>query len=95
MSYTPDEDGGQLDARLLFSRHTGAVPPEDFAIEDVAFAMTQGADVEYAGEPMLAFFVGDTLDLGPSGDYGSCKFQFRSSVPGEFNLRALSWFTPP
>tara|TARA_R110002126_G_scaffold13966_2_gene59468 strand:+ start:677 stop:1366 length:690 start_codon:yes stop_codon:yes gene_type:complete len=92
MSFTPDEDGGQMDVRLLFQRHVGATPSEDFPIQDVAFAMTQGADVEYAGEPSLTFFIGDTLDQGPSGDSGYTKFQFRSSVPGTFNMRALSWY---
>ena len=92
LSFEPDEDGGQLDARLLFNRHSGTTPSSDFPIEDVALTMTQGADVDYPGEPSLTFFVGDTIDTNGAGDAGLCKFQVRSTVPGTLRMRALTWY---
>ena len=92
LTFEPDEDGGQLDARLLFNRHSGTTPSDDFEIADVAITMTQGADIEYNGEPLLTFFVGDTIDTNGPGDAGVCKFQLRSTVPGTVRMRALTWY---
>lgn len=92
MTFEPDEDGGELDARLNFARHSGTTPSTDFQIEDVALTMTQGADIEYPGEPLLTFFVGDTIDTNGAGDAGTCKFQLRSTVPGTVRMRALTWY---
>lgn len=92
MTYEPDDDEGQLEARLLFNRHSGASPSEDFSIEDVALSMAQGADVEYPAEPTLTFFVGDTIDTNAPGDAGLCRFQVRSTVPGTLKMRALTWY---
>ena len=92
MSFEPDEDEGQLEARLLFNRHSGTTPSDDFPIESVALSMSQGADIEYPAEPLLSFFVGDTIDTNAPGDAGQCKFQVKSSVPGTVRMRALTWY---
>ena len=92
MTFEPEEDGGQLEARLLFNRHSGTVPSDDFAIEDVALTMNQGTDTEYPAEPFLSFFVGDTIDTNGAGDSGKCKFQIRSNVNGTVRMRALTWY---
>ena len=92
MSFEPDEDEGQLEARLLFNRHSGTTPSDDFPIESVALSMSQGADIEYPAEPLLSFFVGDTIDTNAPGDAGKCKFQIKSSVPGTVRMRALTWY---
>ena len=92
MSFEPDEDEGQLEARLLFNRHSGTTPSTDFAIEDVVLTMNQGADQDYPAEPFLSFFVGDTIDTNGPGDAGQCKFQIKSSVPGTVRMRALTWY---
>jgi hypothetical protein len=92
MTFEPDEDEGQLEARLDFERHSGTTPSENFQIEDVALTMGQGADQEYPAEPLLTFFVGDTIDTNAAGDAGKCKFQVRSTVPGTVRMRALTWY---
>ena len=92
MSFEPDEDEGQLEARLLFNRHSGTTPSDDFSIESVALTMSQGADIEYPAEPLLSFFVGDTIDTNAPGDAGKCRFQVKSSVPGTIRMRALTWY---
>lgn len=92
MTFEPDEDGGELDVRLLFNRHSGTTPSDDFDIADVALTMSQGADVEYPAEPMLSFFVGDTIDTNGPGDAGRCRFQVRSTVAGTLRMRALTWY---
>ena len=63
LSFEPEDDEGQLESRLLFERHTGAIPSEDFSIEEVSLSMFNGADIDYVSEPMLSFFVGDTIIL--------------------------------
>ena len=92
MSFEPEEDEGQLESRLLFNRHSGTSPSEDFAIEEVSLSMQNGADVDYVTEPMLSFFVGDTIDTNGAGDAGKCRFQIRSNVSGIISLRALTWY---
>jgi len=92
LTFEPDEDGGALDARLLFNRHSGTTPSEDFEIADVALTMEQGADVEYPSEASLSFFVGDTIDTNGPGDAGKCRFQVRTTVPGTVRMRALTWY---
>ena len=92
LAFEPDEDEGQLDTRLLFQRHSGTTPSEDFPIEEVTLTMSQGADREYSAEPFLSFFVGDTIDTNGVGDAGKCQFQVKSTVPGTLYMRALTWF---
>lgn len=92
MSFEPDEDEGEVQARLIFTRHSGTIPNTQFPIEDIALTMTQGADVNYPAEPFLSFFVGDTIDTNGVGDAGVCKFQIKSTVPGTLSMRALTWF---
>ncbi len=92
MAFEPDEDEGQLESRLLFSRHTGTTPNTDFSIEEVSLSMQNGADKDYASEPLLTFFVGDTIDTNGTGDAGKCRFQIKSNVQGTLKLRALTWY---
>lgn len=92
MAFVPEIDEGQLSTRLLFTRHSGTSPSTDFAIEEVTLAMSQGADIMYAAEPMLSFFVGDTIDTNGVGDAGTCRFQVKSTVEGLVTLRALTWY---
>ena len=92
MSFVPETDEGQLETRLLFERHSGTVPNDQFPIEEVTLSMEQGADIHYPAEPMLSFFVGDTIDTNAPGDAGSCRFQVKSSVEGVVHMRALTWY---
>ena len=92
MSFVPDEDEGQLETRLLFNRHSGATPSSDFSIEEVSLSMQGGADITYTSEPMLSFFVGDTIDTNAAGDAGKCRFQVKSTVAGVLSMRALTWY---
>tara|TARA_R110002050_G_scaffold130917_1_gene252656 strand:- start:1053 stop:1838 length:786 start_codon:yes stop_codon:yes gene_type:complete len=92
LSFEPDEDEGQLESRLLFNRHSGSSPSSDFAVEEVSLSMFNGANVDYISEPMLSFFVGDTIDTNGPGDAGRCRFQIKSNVAGTLKLRALTWY---
>ena len=92
MSFVPETDEGQLETRLLFDRHTGTTPNDQFPIEEVSLSMEQGADIHYPAEPMLSFFVGDTIDTNAPGDAGQCRFQIKSSVEGTLHMRALTWY---
>lgn len=91
-TFEPDDDEGQLEVRLFFNRHTGTVPNDPFPIESVALTMNQGAGKEYPADPILSFFVGDTIDTNGVGDAGKCKFQVKSTVPGTIYMRALTWY---
>jgi len=92
MSFEPEVDESQVETRLLFNRHTGTTPSGDFPIEEVSLTMTQGAGIEYASEPMLSFFVGDTIDTNGPGDAGKCRFQIKASSEGILRMRALTWY---
>lgn len=92
MSFEPDQDESELETRLLFNRHSGTTPSSDFSIEEVTLNMQQGADIEYAAEPFLSFFVGDTIDTNAAGDAGKCRFQIKSSVEGTLRMRAFTWY---
>jgi len=92
MTYEPDIDESQLETRLLFNRHSGTTPSDDFSIEEVSLNMTQGADIEYTIEPMLSFFVGDSIDTNGPNDAGKCRFQVKASVEGTLRMRALTWY---
>jgi len=92
MAFEPEEDEGQLESRLLFNRHSGTTPSTDFSIEEVSLSMFNGADVDYVSEPMLSFFIGDTIDTNAPGDAGKCRFQIKSNVAGRVKLRALTWY---
>lgn len=92
MSFEPDEDGGQLETRLLFSRHSGTSPSADFSIEEVTLSMSQGADLGYTAEPLLSFFVGDSIDTNAAGDAGTFKFQVKTNVAGTVSMRALTLY---
>lgn len=91
LAFDPDEDEGQFDIRLLFQRHSGT-GLTDFSIEDIAGTLNQGAEDVYVMNPSLTFFIDDTIDTNSAGDAGTCKFQVKSSVPGEVSMRGLSWF---
>jgi hypothetical protein len=92
LSFEPAEDEGQLETRLLFNRHSGTTPSEDFSIEEVSLSMQNGADIDYVSEPMLSFFIGDTIDTNAQFDAGKCRFQIKSNVEGTLKLRALTWY---
>ena len=92
LSFEPEDDEGQLESRLLFNRHSGTTPSEDFSIEEVSLSMFNGANVDYVSEPMLSFFIGDTIDTNGVGDAGKCRFQIKSNVAGTLKLRALTWY---
>ena len=92
MVFTPDEDEGQLETRILFNRHSGTTPSTDFSIEEVSLNMSNGADIAYPTEPTLTFFVGDTIDTNGAGDAGKLRFQVKSTVPGVISMRALTLY---
>ena len=92
MAFEPEEDEGKLESRLLFNRHSNTSPSNDFPIEEVSLSMQNGADRDYVSEPMLSFFVGDTIDTNGVGDAGKCRFQVKSNVAGTLKLRALTWY---
>ena len=91
-TFDPDEDGGRLESRLLFKRHSGTTPSSDFAIENNAIAMESGADIPYAGTPSTQFFIGDTIDTNAAGDAGTVQVQVKSDVAGTIALRELALF---
>ena len=92
LSFDPDEDDGLLEGRILFQRHSGTTPSEDFEIASTISPMPDGADIDYEAEPFLSFFVGDTIDTNGPGDAGTFKFQVRSNVPGTLSTRALTLY---
>lgn len=90
--FNPDVDGGKVEARLLFERHSGTVPADNFPIETVALQMESGADIEYPSLVELDFFVGDTIDTNAAGDAGKCRFQIKSDVTGTLTMKELVWY---
>lgn len=92
LSFDPDEDDGLLEGRILFQRHTGTSPSNDFEIASTITPMPNGAGTDYEAEPFLTFFVGDTIDTNGPGDAGTFKFQVRSNVPGILSTRALTLY---
>ena len=92
LTFEPEDDEGQLESRILFERHTGATPSNDFPIEEVTLSMQQGANIEYSAEPMLSFFVGDSIDTNAPGDAGRVRFQIKSDVQGTLRTRALTLY---
>ena len=92
MSFDPDEDGGQLEGRILFSRHSLATPNTDFDIATAILEVTQGADTIYPVEPLITFFIGDTIDTQGVGDAGRFRFQIKSTVPGDLEVKAFSFY---
>lgn len=90
--FNPDVDGGKVEARLLFERHSGTAPAGNFPIETVALQMESGADIEYPSLVELDFFVGDTIDTNGVGDAGKCRFQIKSDVTGTLTMKELVWY---
>tara|TARA_R110001592_G_scaffold145690_2_gene369290 strand:+ start:458 stop:1141 length:684 start_codon:yes stop_codon:yes gene_type:complete len=90
LGFTPDEDGGRLDARIFFNRHNGA--GADFFIDGQALAMESGADEEYPHLVSIEFFVGDTIDTNAPGDAGKVRFQIKSDVTGTVSMREMALF---
>ena len=89
--FNPDEDNGEISVRLMFHRHSGQTP-ETFTIEDIAGSLAQGAEIDYALNPGLSFFIDDTIDTNAGKDAGSCCFQIKSSVPGELRMAGMAWY---
>lgn len=92
MSFNPDEDGGRLDTRVCFKRHSGTTPSEDFYIEGTSLAMESGAEEDYSDAPIIQFFVGDTIDTNSSSDAGKAIFQVRSDVAGTLSMNEIALF---
>jgi len=92
LTFDPDEDGGRLEARLLFKRHSGTTPGTDFAIEATSLAMESGADLDYSATPNVQFFIGDTIDTNGIGDAGTVQVQFKTDVAGIISMRELALF---
>jgi len=92
LTFDPDEDGGQLEGRLLFSRHSGTIPSEDFVIADTILEVTQGAETIYPSDRLITFFVGDSIDTNGPGDAGQFRFQVKSTVPGDLKVLAFSLY---
>ena len=88
--FTPDEDGGRLDARIFLNRHNGA--GADFFIDGNSLTMESGADEEYAHLVSVEFFVGDTMDTNATGDAGKVRFQIKSDVTGTVSMREMALF---
>ena len=92
MDFTPLSDEGQIESRILFDRHSGTSPSEQFSIEEVSLSMQQGAAIAYTAEPLLSFFVGDSIDTNAAGDSGKVRFQIKSNVEGSLKIRALTLY---
>ena len=92
MSFNPDDDGGRLDSRLNFFRHSGTTPADNFHIEASSIAMESGAEEEYAYTPDIKFFIGDTIDTNAAGDAGRVCFQIKSDVPGTVTMNEIAMF---
>lgn len=90
LGFTPDEDGGRLDTRIFFERHTGA--GDDFFIDAIGLPMESGADEEYSHLVSVEFFVGDTIDTNGVGDAGKVRFQVKSDVTGTITMKEIALF---
>ncbi len=92
LSFEPAEDGGRLDSRLYFNRHSGATPSEDFVIDAAGLSMESGANENYPNLVNVQFFVGDTINTNGVGDAGKIKFQIKSDVAGTVSMREMALF---
>jgi hypothetical protein len=92
IKFDPDEDGGRLDSRLLFKRHSGTTPSDDFSIEATSVAMESGADTLYSNTPNIQFFIGDTIDTNGTDDAGTIQFQIKTDVAGTVYVDELALF---
>lgn len=92
MSFEPEDDEGQLEVRLFFERNSVGSALDSFPIETTLPEMGQGAGKDYPSEPLLSFFVGDTIEYLSPTDLGKCKFQIKSTVEGILKMRALTWY---
>jgi hypothetical protein len=91
-TFDPDEDGGRVESRLLFKRHSGTTPASDFAIEATSLSMESGADLEYSNTPNVQFFIGDTIDTNAPGDAGTVQVQIKVDVAGTISMREVALF---
>ena len=92
MTFDPDEDGGRFESKILFTRHSGASPSIDFAIEANSLIMESGADTAYAYTPNTQFFVGDTINTYGVGDAGTVRLQVKTDVAGTLQMREIALF---
>lgn len=93
LTFEPDEDGGRLDSRIFFNRHSGATPSGDFSIDAAGLAMESGADEEYPHIVNVQFFIGNTIDTNGVGDAGKFRFQVKSDVAGTVSMNKMTLFT--
>jgi len=91
-TFDPDEDGGRVESRLLFKRHSGTTPASDFVIEATSLSMESGADLEYSNTPNVQFFIGDTIDTNAPGDAGTVQVQIKVDVAGTISMREVALF---
>lgn len=91
-SFKPEIDAGTIETRLLFERHDGTTPSEDFDIPKTSVFMNQGADRTYFDTPELSFFIGDTIDTNGPGDAGRFKFQIKTDTAGELLMREFTLY---
>ena len=93
MSFNPDDDGGRLDSRLNFFRHSSIpLSATNFHIEASSLAMESGAEEDYSYLPGIKFFIGDTIDTNGPGDAGRVCFQIKSDVPGTVTMNEIAMF---
>ncbi len=90
LSFVPDADGGRLESRAYFERHSGA--GDDFTIEASGLVMESGANESYANNVNIQFFVGDSIDTNAPGDAGKIKFQIKSDVTGTVFMNEMALF---
>ena len=90
LSFVPDDDGGRLESRAYFERHTGA--GDDFTIEASGLVMESGADESYANNVNIQFFIGDSIDTNGPGDAGTIRFQIKSDVTGTVFMNEMALF---
>lgn len=90
LTFVPDDDGGRLESRAYFERHSGA--GDDFTIEASGLVMESGADEPYANNVNIQFFVGDSIDTNAPGDAGKIRFQIKSDVTGTVFMNEMALF---
>ena len=92
LSFEPEVDEGRLESRVLFTRHSTAVPSSDFSIEETTLNMDSGAAIDYVASPSIDFFLGDTISTNADGEAGTLRFQVKLAVQGILSMREVTFF---
>lgn len=90
--FEPEVDESQIEVRLLFQRHSGTSPSDDFEKTGNVVSLTQGADLDYSLQPLITAFIGDTIDTNGAGDAGTCRFQVKTTSAGIIKMKQLTWY---